>query len=133
MPLVPTARGDVDTGALGAVLMHEHVFVLSPEFETNYPDDAGFDEDREVDEAVLRLEELVAGGIDTIVDLTVVGLGRDVRLIQRVNERTSLQIVVATGLYTFTELPLYIKVRSGRGDATDLMAELFIHDIAEGI
>jgi len=133
MVQVPTVLGPVDSGALGAVLMHEHVFVLSPEFETNYPWHTGFEEQRDVDEASARLEELAAEGIDTIVDLTVVGLGRDVARIQRVNERTRLQIVVATGLYTFTELPIYLRSRSAQRDAADVMAELFVHDLEEGI
>jgi predicted metal-dependent phosphotriesterase family hydrolase len=38
MPQVETARGPVDTAALGRVLMHEHVFVLTADVQQNYPD-----------------------------------------------------------------------------------------------
>ena len=56
MPTVDTVRGPVDTGALGRVLMHEHVFVLSPEVQDNYP---VWDEDAEVANAIERLREQV--------------------------------------------------------------------------
>jgi len=133
MTIVPTVRGPVDSAGLGTVLMHEHVFVLSPEFQINFPHHAGFDAEAEIPVAAARLEELVSAGVDTIVDLTVVGLGRDVELIRRVNELTSLQIVVATGLYTFNELPMYLQSRAASGDVVDVMATLFVHDIEEGI
>ena len=135
MTTVETARGQVDAGGLGQVLMHEHVFVLSHEFHVNYPQIVGFDEDHEVDAAVERMNELVDTGIDTIVDLTVAGIGRDIRLLSRVAERTALNIVVATGYYTFNELPHFVQVRSrmsSMGEA-DLLAEWFVGDIVDGV
>ena len=56
-------------------------------------------------QAVERLQELHEAGIGTIVDLTVVGLGRDIELVQKVAEQVDLHIVVATGLYTYNDLP----------------------------
>jgi phosphotriesterase-related protein len=125
----------VDTAALGRVLMHEHVFVLSPEFHINYPQIVGFDEEREVEAAVARMNELVDVGISTIVDLTVAGIGRDIRLLTRVAEQTDLNIVVATGYYTFTDLPHFVEFRARmtRTPEADLLAEWFIGDITEGI
>ncbi|MET0628994.1 MAG: phosphotriesterase-related protein [Acidimicrobiia bacterium] len=135
MTTVETARGPVSTDALGSVLMHEHVFVLSHEFHVNYPDVVGFDEDHEVDAAVARMNELVDAGVGTIVDLTVVGLGRDIRLLARVAERTDLNIVVATGYYTFGDLANFVELRArvGRVHEADLLAEWFVGDITEGI
>lgn len=66
MTAVQTVRGPVDTGALGRVLMHEHVFVLGTELQQNYPD--AWDEEARVDDAVAKLRELKQRGIDTIVD-----------------------------------------------------------------
>jgi phosphotriesterase-related protein len=132
---VETARGAVDTSELGSVLMHEHVFIRSHEFLVNYPDVVGFDEEREVATAVDRLNELVECGISTIVDLTVIGLGRDLPLLCKVAEQTPLNIVVATGYYTFNELATFVMVRSrvGQVHEADLLAEWFVADIAEGI
>ena len=135
MPNVETVRGPVDTADLGQVLAHEHVFILSHEFIVNYPDIEGFDADRAVEAAVVRMNDLVDAGVGTIVDLTVAGLGRDVALVQRVAEQTALNIVVATGYYTFTELPFFVEVRArfSGGDLADMLAGWFIGDITEGI
>jgi len=131
MPTISTVRGSVDSGSLGATLMHEHVFVLSPEINQNYPDILG-EEGPRIDEAVERLDELKAAGIDSIVDLTVVGLGRNIPLIQKVAARTDLQIVVATGVYTYNDVPMFFSSRSRAGQP-DLMSEFFVRDIEEGI
>ena len=53
--------------------MHEHIFVLDAEIAANYPEEWG-DEDARVAHATARLNELKARGVDTIVDLTVIGL-----------------------------------------------------------
>ena len=111
MASIATAGGTVDTAALGRVLMHEHVFVLSIEMQLNYPQDWG-DEDARVDDAAKRLTELKASGIDTIVDLTVVGLGRYVPRIARIAQLVDLNVVVATGYYTFDRLPGFFLHRS---------------------
>ena len=44
-------------------------------------------------------------GIHTIVDPTVWGLGRYIPRIQRIAAATPVNIIVATGLYVYEELP----------------------------
>jgi phosphotriesterase-related protein len=124
--MVATMRGEVAPEQLGTTLMHEHVFVLNPEVAGNFP--TGWDEETAVTDAIARLDELHAAGVHTIVDLTVVGLGRDIPRLQRVAAATPLQIVVATGLYTFHDLPMYFAFRK-----TDVMTECFVRDIEVGI
>ncbi|HVA03045.1 MAG TPA: hypothetical protein VMU64_04790 [Acidimicrobiales bacterium] len=133
MGLVNTVRGPVDAGQLGTTLMHEHVFVRSPEVATNWP--TGWDRDEQVARAVDRLHELKEAGIDTIVDLTVVGLGRDVETVQEVAAQVDLNIVVATGLYTYNDLPHYFdyRVAALRPSGVDVLDDFFLHDIEEGI
>ena len=41
VPQLNTVRGAIDTADLGVTLMHEHVFVLSPEINDNYPEVMG--------------------------------------------------------------------------------------------
>ena len=127
MPTVETVQGAVDTARLGVTLMHEHIFVLSPEILTNYPEVWG-DEDQRVEDAVRRLNELYDSGVQSVVDLTVVGLGRYILRIQRIAERTKLNIIVATGLYAYNDLPVFFQFRG-----TDLMADMFVRDIEQGI
>jgi phosphotriesterase-related protein len=129
--MVETVRGPVDTESLGTTLMHEHVFVLNEEIRVNYP--AGWDEDDRVDDAILKLNALAKRGCQTIVDPTVIGLGRDIGRVIRVADGTSLNIIVATGLYTYADVPFYFRYRGPRGDGLDPMARLFIDDLTTGI
>jgi phosphotriesterase-related protein len=133
MGLVNTVRGPVDAAALGTTLMHEHVFVRSPEVASNWP--TGWDRSGRVSQAVDRLGALNAEGIDTIVDLTVVGLGRDIELVSEVAAQVDLNIVVATGLYTYNELPHYFDYRGApfRPNGVDILDEYFLGDIESGI
>ena len=131
---VDTVGGPVATADLGVTLMHEHVFVLSPEIIANYPEGWGDEQARE-DAAVEKLNALKATGVDTIVDPTVIGLGRYIPRIQRIAERTALRIIVATGLYTYNDVPLYFHF-TGPGTAIsgpEAMVEMFVRDITEGI
>jgi phosphotriesterase-related protein len=133
MGLVNTVRGPIDSGSLGNTLMHEHVFVLSPEVASNWP--TGWDRRARVLQAVERLKELFDAGIGTIVDLTVVGLGRNIELVQEVAEQVELNIVVATGLYTYNEVPHYFDYRidAFQPSGVDALEEFFLHDIENGI
>ncbi len=114
--------------------MHEHVFVLDTEILQNYPEEWGQEEKRIAD-AVARLNELKARGVDAIVDLTVIGLGRYIPRIQRIAEQTQIHIVVATGIYTYCDLPFYFHFR-GPGTVLggpEVITEMFVRDINEGI
>ena len=134
MARVNTVRGPIDTAQLGTTLMHEHVFVLSAEILQNYPEVWG-DEDQRVNDAITRLNDLKAGGVDSIVDLTVIGLGRYIPRIARIAAATELNIVVATGVYTYNDVPMFFHF-SGPGtllDGPEPMTELFVRDIENGI
>ena len=132
---VATYRGDVEGDQLGVTLMHEHVFVMAAELAVNYPGYADWDEDRAVGAAADRLDELKRSGVDTIVDLTVLGLGRLPSAVARVAARTEINIVAATGVYVLNELPLYFKLR-GPGsmfDEPEPMVDLFVSDLQRGM
>jgi phosphotriesterase-related protein len=131
MSVVETVRGPVEASRLGPTLMHEHVFVLEPEALQNYGHLWGasyWDEESRVADAIRKLRALRGAGIETIVDPTVPGLGRYVPRIQRVCAEVELNVVVATGVYAFLELPNFLRYRS-----TDDIAEIFVREIREGI
>jgi phosphotriesterase-related protein len=126
--MVETARGPVEAAELGRTLMHEHVFVLTADVQQNFPDEWG-DEDARVADAVKRLGELPRHGVDTIVDVTVIGQGRNIPRVKRIADQVpDLNVVVATGIYTFDEVPLYFWRRP-----PEAMTEYFVRDITEGI
>jgi phosphotriesterase-related protein len=134
MAQIPTVGGSLDTAQLGTTLMHEHVFVLDTEIAQNFPDEWG-DEEKRIADAVTRLNELKSRGVDTIVDLTVIGLGRYIPRMKRIASQTKLNMIVATGIYTYHDAPLYFHFR-GPGTALggpELIVDMFVHDITEGI
>jgi phosphotriesterase-related protein len=134
VPTIETATGPVDSATLGRVLMHEHVFIISPEMKDNVPEEWG-DEEARMDDAAKRLTELKDSGIDAILDPTALGLGRYIPRIGKLAARIDLKIIVATGLYTFYELPHYWggRVPGSGPNGTDPMVNLFVRDITEGI
>jgi phosphotriesterase-related protein len=132
MAQVETACGPIDVSLLGTTLMHEHVFVLNEEIRLNYPGD--WDEEARVADAAAKLNALKQRGCDTIVDPTVIGLGRDIRRIREVAQRTDINIVVATGLYTYDDVPFYFRFRDRPSESgSDPMTAMFVADITDGI
>jgi phosphotriesterase-related protein len=134
VPNLNTARGAIDTADLGVTLMHEHVFILSPDITANYPEVWGDEAQREAD-AIARLNELKSRGVDSIVDLTVIGMGRYIPRVARVAAATEINIVVATGVYTYNDVPMYFHF-TGPGGAlgdSEPMVDMFVRDIEHGI
>ncbi|PZS32477.1 MAG: phosphotriesterase-related protein [Pseudonocardiales bacterium] len=131
--VVQTVRGEISPANLGTVLMHEHVFVLSEEIRINYPE--YWDEQARVADAVAKLTALKALGVDTIADPTVIGLGRDIRRIQRVNAEVDINIIAATGLYTYNDLPFFLQYVGPDTlfGGEDPMIAMFVRDLTEGI
>jgi phosphotriesterase-related protein len=58
----------------------------------------------------------------------VPGLGRNIPRIQRINAEVDLNIVVATGVYAFLELPNFLGYRT-----VDALTELFVRELRVGI
>jgi phosphotriesterase-related protein len=131
MTTVETAAGPVDSAELGRTLMHEHVFVLTSDVMQNYGH-RWWDEEERLAAAARQLNELRTHGFDTIVDLTVLGLGRFIPRIQRLAKLTDVHIVVATGYYTYDQIAQFFEFRAGPGEPEGL-TELFVRDLAEGI
>ena len=123
--LIETVRGPVDATQLGPTLVHEHLRVrreIFAQFPSLFPSTAA------VSCAVSAVAAAFDVGIRTICDPTVMGLGRDVRFMQRVAELSNVNVIAATGMYTFGALPKYFV------DApVESLASAFVHDITEGI
>jgi phosphotriesterase-related protein len=126
MPTVNTVTGPVDTTKLGFTLMHEHIYVLTEGVTHTFPH--LWDREARIGQAAGQLAEAKAHGVDTMVDLTVLGLGRDVTLVREAAARSGMQVIVATGLYTYDEVPRHFEHRD-----IDYMADLFVRDIEQGI
>ena len=126
MPAVNTVTGAIDSSKLGFTLMHEHIFVLSEGVNANFP--SIWDRDARRKQAVAALATAKEHGVSTIVDLTVLGLGRDVAFAREIAQESGINVIAATGLYTYDELPHYFANRP-----LEAMVDLFIGDITSGI
>jgi phosphotriesterase-related protein len=125
---VSTTLGPIAADAIGPTLMHEHVFTLYSDLSIDYPRD-----DDAMDAAAIeQLSLLRLTGFRTIVDLTVFGLGRDVRRMARLSAESGVNIIPATGIYTFSDLPS----RFGNGArlvSDDYIADFLEREIVHGI
>jgi phosphotriesterase-related protein len=123
MATVSTVTGPVGTSDLGFTLMHEHVIVKSPGVVENFP--SVWNRTEEMERAVTLLRDVAARSVKTIVDASA-DLGRDIDFVAEVGRRSGMQIIAATGLWI--DVPRYFRSRSA-----DVMAELFLKEINEGI
>ncbi|MGH1565428.1 phosphotriesterase family protein [Mumia sp. DW29H23] len=131
---VQTFTGAVPASDLGVTLIHEHVFVGHPELDLNFPHPE-WDEAAAVETAVAGLDRLWDLGVRTVVDLTVLGLGRDVARVATVAARSRVRLVASTGYYTADVLPPYFHTH-GPGlliDGPDPLVAMFVDDIETGI
>ena len=133
MQTINTVTGPITAADLGTVLAHEHVFILNEDYRLNFLPD--WDEDAEVAHAVERLREVKARGIDTLLDVSVAGLGRNIERVRRVAEQTDLNILATTGFFTYNDLPLQLHYTGpGLGfDVPDPLVDTFVRDLTEGI
>jgi phosphotriesterase-related protein len=132
-PGIQTVTGPIQPEDLGPTLMHEHVLIGYPGWESDSlrPGPA---RDEIIRVAVDRIEELKASGFRSMVDPCPSDLGRDVEIMAEVAQRTGFNIICATGLYKESEggAP-YWHFRSNFAPQTEAMAELFASELTEGI
>src|SRR5437763_9688654 len=126
MATVETVGGRIDAEELGTVLIHEHFFSSDEAVSVQWPHVR--EHEREFELARESAEAVKGHGIKTVVEPTAMLLGRDVQASQRLAQESGLQIVLCTGIYTYDHLPQFLLNRS-----EDYIADLFVHDIEQGI
>jgi phosphotriesterase-related protein len=134
---VQTVTGPIDADQLGTTLIHEHLIFRDEAVIAEWPHvktvkevepPVEVDDEGAYQAAVEAARAAVERGVKTIGEPTAMFGGRDVRFSRRVAEETGLQVVPCTGIYTYDYLPPYFMFRG-----EDAMADLFVHDIEEGI
>lgn len=119
--MITTVKGKVKR--LGKTYIHEHIKLdLSghkKDPDTNYND---------TNEVMLELKELRKKGIDSLVEVTNRGMGRDVLIMVELAERTGLNIIASTGFYKEPFLPQYFYQLSDKE-----LTNMLIKDIEEGM
>jgi phosphotriesterase-related protein len=136
MAQVQTVTGPIDADQLGTTLIHEHLRNADEAVHYQWPNAGAAKEDlphevapgEDFEIAVREARAAMDLGIKTIGEPTAMLLGRDVRFMRRVAEETGLQVIPCTGIYTYDYLPQFFLNRD-----PDQIADLFVHDIEEGI
>ncbi len=123
---IATVNGPKPAHGLGRTLVHEHMRSRREPTMVAFPHI--YDDALEFDRAVTAVTAAQARGVKTICDPSVMGLGRDVAFIKKVADTTGATVIVATGAYTFLELPQYFQRRP-----IDALVEAFVHDATVGI
>jgi phosphotriesterase-related protein len=126
MAQVQTVQGAVDAQDLGIVLAHEHVRFRDEAVAEQWP--GRYDDQLELDAALVAVRAAAGHGVRTIVDPTAMFGGRDVRFMKRVADETGVAIVACTGIYSYDYLPHYFENRDA-----DVMADHFVEDLETGI
>jgi phosphotriesterase-related protein len=125
MAQVHTVQGPVEADELGLTLAHEHVRFRDEAVAEQWP--GRYDEQLELDAALLAVNGAKDRGVRTIVDPTAMFGGRDVNFMKRVADQTGVRIVACTGIYSYDYLPHYFENRD-----IDVMADHFVEDIEVG-
>jgi predicted metal-dependent phosphotriesterase family hydrolase len=130
-----TVRGDVDPGALGRVLAHEHLLSLLVGPGTLGPDTSAEEfVEAQVEAAVKALSGLRELGFGTVVDLSPYGdVGRDAHgasaaLLPRISEMSGLHIVSGTATYREEFSPDWVKQAT-----VEEIVRRFVADATTGI
>lgn len=120
---IHTVLGRVPPERWGVTLCHEH---LAVDLSTSKQDpDAAL---TDVELVIAEVADLVEAGGRCVVEVSCHGMGRDVRVLQRVAAATGCQVVCATGFYYGRFLPALVH----ESDA-DALAELFTQELVDGI
>jgi phosphotriesterase-related protein len=126
MPLVETVNGPIDVEELGRTLIHEHFRTIDEATRFQFPH--LYDEAEEWELAIADANAVEGNGIRTVVEPSAMFLTRDAAFSKRVADESGLQVVLATGIYTYDHLPQSLLNRN-----EDQLADIFVHEIEHGI
>jgi phosphotriesterase-related protein len=126
MPTVETTGGPVDVDELGLTLIHEHFRATDEAGRFQFPH--LYDEQADWDAAIADANAVKGHGVKTVVEPSALFLHRDAAFSKRVADESGLNVVLATGIYTYDHLPQFLLNRDEDG-----IAAIFVHEIENGI
>lgn len=131
---VQTVTGTISPDELGATLMHEHVMVGMPGWQTDSVA-RGWRKSEMMKIAKDKVAEMQGVGIQSMVDPCPADLARDLPFCAEISAQTGFPIVGATGLYNeeFGATAYWRMRQMGGSDLVEEMAELFIKEITVGV
>jgi phosphotriesterase-related protein len=126
MPTVETVNGPLDVEELGLTLIHEHFRATDEAGRAQFPH--LYDEQGEWAAAMADASAVKAHGVKTVVEPSAMFLTRDAAFSKRVAHASGLNVILATGVYTYDYLPQVLLNRD-----EDAIAAIFVHEIENGI
>jgi phosphotriesterase-related protein len=126
MAAVETVHGPIDVDQLGLTLIHEHFRAADEGVRFQFPH--LYDEQEEWDRALADAHAVKSHGVVTVVEPSALFLTRDAAFSKRVADASGLQVVLATGVYTYDHLPQPLMTRDEDG-----LADIFVYEIENGI
>ena len=126
MPHVETTGGSIDVEDLGLTLIHEHFRTTDEATRFQFPH--LYDEQAEWEAAIADTDDVKGHGVRTVVEPSAMFLERDAAFSKRVADESGLNVVLATGIYTYDHLPQPFLNRD-----EDALAAIFVHEIENGI
>lgn len=122
---VQTVQGPIDASKLGFTLPHEHICASSAGFWQAWPEFFG-GRASFISKVVDKLKAARDAGVVTIVDVTPVDVGRDIRLLEEVSRKSGMQLVACTGHWLSPSLSMAART-------ADELADFFVLEIERGI
>ena len=121
--MIRTILKDMSSDELGLTLAHEHFIVDLDRIRKD-----GYSFILDVDEVVPEIRKAMDQGITSAFEVTTNDMGRDVRKLKEISEKTGLNIVCSTGFYLSEYHPEWLNETS-----KEEIAEVYIRDLTEGI
>ena len=120
--VVITVLGPITPERLGVTDAHDHLFLRTPALPGQEFDDTGT--------AIEEVNSAKPGGLQAIVEVTPIGLGRSPAGMRAVAEKTGVHVVAATGYHRDAHYPASHWVREA---TVELLAERILNDLKEGM
>lgn len=144
MATIETVRGAINPEKMGITSPHEHVFIncacwidksstlvnnhvtldIIPELKRKHGQCSENLVLESFEEIVPELERFKFFGGRTLVELTLPGIGRDVKRLREISEATDINIICGTGWYVDSSHPPYVSQSDTNELAARIIAEL---------
>ncbi|PKM49296.1 MAG: phosphotriesterase-related protein [Firmicutes bacterium HGW-Firmicutes-7] len=121
--MIQTVTGNIDKDQLGYTLAHEHL-ILDLSHIRNDTDSILDD----IELIVSELEQAKATGLHSIVDVTNIGMGRDILKLAMISRITGLNVIASTGYYQEQYYTNDLKSKK-----TEEIAKIFINELTVGV
>ena len=142
MSKVYTVLGPIEPSEVGICDMHEHVLWSSPGWEFSPEAFQHFDRPRVFEKIQTDLLAFKSLGGQTIVDVSGIGMGRDVQFYADLSRETGVNIVACTGFWAERKILTFFRPSSDAAYISrpsiyerdvDFLSELFVHEVTKGM